>query len=287
MLLFKLILTVLLFFAALFSAKSQIVGFRLSLNTGMFVSELGGADVPHPDAWLASSALSSDAYTPQPTLGVEGEIIFQISRMSHFGIELEYSKLKGYNCKPPVYNYYLTPYYTNFQNYYSSDPVAFNTTLLNVAVNWKYFFVQKSSLKPFVKLTGVVAFVGTDFTFKNNPDPAFFSSDILYARGTSSADQEKLPAFHVGGGIGFDYKIGTNLSLQLDATATIINSDIINGAPNFTYQKVNGKDILKYRKCASLTAQLSAGLVYYIEVETFRKIGKGKIDPLLPFYQKK
>ncbi|MDX1284462.1 MAG: hypothetical protein R3182_05605, partial [Draconibacterium sp.] len=201
--------------------------------------------------------------------------------------EVDYSRLKGYNDTPPVYNWYLTPY--NPIDTFTTSPVAFNTSLINVAVNWKYFFFQTSPFRPFVKLTGVVAFVGTDFTFKNDEDATDFDTNILYARGTSNSEKGKWPAFHVGGGIGFEYKIHDKLSFQVDGTATVLNSDIVNGVPNFTYAVEDDNEILKYNKRLSLTVQASAGIVYYIE--TSRPSGTrgaaGKIDPNLPFYRKK
>ncbi len=282
----KTIVILVLLFSIIGVGNSQVIGFRLAANSGMFVSELGDSNVPHPDALEQTPAISSQNFKMQPTIGVEGEILFQVSPMSHFGIELEYSKLKGHNETPPIYNYYLTPYYADFQNYYTDDAVAFNTTLINVAVNWKYFFFKQSPLKPFVKLTGVVAFVGTDFTFNEEPDPEFFESTILYSRGTSNSEQEKLPAFHLGGGIGFDYKINDYWSIQADVTSTVINSDIINGVPNFTYNKVDGKEMLLYNKRPSLTAQISAGVVYTIEVSGSHG-ESGKTNSTLPFFRRK
>lgn len=282
----KPIVILVLLFSIIGVGNSQVIGFRLAANSGMYINELGDSDVPHPDALQQTPAISTQNFKMQPTIGVEGEILFQVSPMSHFGVELEYSKLKGYNETPPIYNYYLTPYYADYQKYYTADPVAFNTTLINVAVNWKYFFFKQSPLKPFVKLTGVVAFVGTDFTFNEEPNPEFFESNVLYSRGTSNSEQEKLPAFHLGGGIGFDYKLSDHWSIQADITSTVINSDIINGVPNFTYEKVDDKEMLLYNKRPSLTAQISAGLVYTIEIS---KPGgsSGKTDTSLPFYRRK
>lgn len=279
-------MAILLFFAAVSTASSQIIGFRFATNTNIFFNELGESDVPHPDAYLLSPALSSDKYTPQPTIGFEGEVLFQVSPMSLFGVELEYSKLKGFNNNPPYYNYYLTPYFEQYQESYNNAPVAYNTTLFNVAVNWKYFFFRNSPFKPFVKLTGVVAFVGTDFRYKEIPDAELSEWDVLYARGTSNSDQEKWPAFHVGGGIGFDYEFAEYWSFQIDATSTVINSDIINGAPNFTYLKEDGTGMLKYQKHPSLILQISAGLVYYIDVKGSTG-SSGKTNPHLPFFRKK
>lgn len=284
----KIIITLLLFFSILSVGNSQIIGFRFAANSGMYINELGNSDVPHPNALEQTPAIYTLKYKPQPTIGAEAEILFQVSPMSHFGIELEYSKLKGYNETPPYYNYYLTPYYNRFQDSHIISPVEFNTTLINVAANWKYFFFKKSVFKPFVKLTGVVSLIGTDFTFKENPDPDIFDSDILYSRGTSNSDQEKMPAFHFGGGIGFDYRLSDQWSLQADFTATVINSDIINGVPNFTYENVDNKDMLLYNQRTSLTAQISFGVVYSIEVMgPSGRGGYGKTSPDRPFYRKK
>lgn len=274
-----------LLLALIFSAEGQKIGFRLAVNSGMFITELGETEVPHPLALELSPALSSDNFTPQPTIGVEGEVLFQISPMSYFGVEVDYTKLKGYNDNPPYYNWYLTPYFDQFQDEYFDAPVAFNTTLINVAVNWKYFFFKNSDFNPFVKLTGVVAFVATDYTYKDSVQ------QVLYARGTKNSNQRMWPAFHVGGGLGFSYQLSDNWSLQVDGTMTVNNSDIINGVPNFTYAVEEDVELLKYHKRPTLTAQVSAGVVYTIEVEKpkagFRRGRAGKIDPNLPFYRKK
>jgi len=279
-----------LFFVVSFTANAQLIGYRLAFNSSVFVNELGQPDQMHPDVLSVTPANYTNKYTPQPTLGVEGEILFQVSPMSNIGIELEYSKLKGYNNTPPAYNYYLTPYYEDFQSggELFTGPVAFETTMLNVAVNWKYFFFEKSPVKPFFKLSGVVSFIGPDFMVKNEEDAAALESQspILYSRGTSNSDQGKLPVFHLGGGVGFDYALNKRWSIQVDGTFTVINSDLINGVPNFTYALDGETAMLYYNKCWSLTAQVSAGIVYYIEVGGKRG-GRGTTDPSLPFYRRK
>ncbi len=286
-------------------ANSQLVGFRIAANSGMLISEFGSSDVPHPDAIANTPAQSTERFTPQLSYGFEGEVLFQISERGFFGIEVDYSTLKGYNDNPPYYNYYLTPYFSYYQNEYYQEAIKYKTSLINLAVNYKYFFFPESNFQPFVKLTGVVAFVGTDLSYKEHPvytqmtggyDPETNiawdgyittepESDILYARGTSNSDQKKWPAFHGGLGIGFNYDLTDNLAFQIDGTATLVNSGIINGVPNFTYNM--DEDLLKYNRRLSLTTQISVGLVYLIEVETKRRGGGGKVDPNLPFYLKK
>lgn len=270
-------------------ARAQLIGFRLGVNSGMFINELGTSDIPHPDVLDATPALSSKKFKAQPTVGAEAEILFQVSPMSHFGIELEYAKLKGYNNTPPVYNYYLTSYYYKFQpgGEFITDPVAYNTTLLNLAANWRYFFFESSPLKPFVKLTGVVTFLGTNYTLKEIPDSYVLESELLYARGTSRSDQKMLPAFHIGGGVGFEYSFSDRWSLQADFTATAINSEIVDGVPNFTYTVEEGAELLNNNKQFSLITQISVGIVYSIEVSGPSKAGSGKTDPNFPFYRKK
>jgi hypothetical protein len=49
---------------------------------------------------------------------------------------------------------------------------------------------------------------------------------------------------------------------------------------------VDGNDMLKYQKNPSVTLQISAGIVYYIELIGQPGV-KGKADPTLPFYRKK
>ncbi len=271
------------------TANAQVVGYRFALNSSVFVNELGDADVLSPALYSVNPTLSAEKYTAQPSIGLEGELLIEVSPMSLFGVELEYSKLKGYNNTPPVYNYYSTSYYEDFQS--GKDlivsPVAYNTTMLNLAVNWKYFFFKQAVLQPFLKLTGVVSFVGTDFFIRNSADAEGLDSKILYSRGTSESEQQKLPAFHLGGGIGFDYSLNDRWSLQVDATFTAINTDLINGVPNFTYVQEDGYGVLSHNKCWTLTAQMSAGLVYYIEVDGSRKGSGGKTSPHLPFYRRK
>lgn len=283
----KTIVILVLLFAISAHANSQVIGFRVAANSGMYINELGDSDVPHPYAMEQTPAIYSLNYNAQPSVGVEGEILFQVSPMSHFGIELEYSQLKGYNDIPPYYNYFLTPYFDDYHDDFTVAPVEFQTTLINLAANWKYFFFEQSPFKPFIKFTGVVSFIGTDFSYKENPNPEIYESDILYARGTSNSEQDKLPAFHLGGGIGFDYMLSKRWSVQADLTATVINSDIVNGVPNFTYDTSEGKEMLLYNKRQSLTAQISIGVVYSIEVGGSQKGGSGQSDPNLPFYLKK
>ncbi len=271
-----------LFIFSLFT-NAQVIGFRLAANSGILLSEFGPSDVPHPATFALTPAQSTNQFGPQPSLGFEGEILFQISPSSFFGIEFDYTHLKGKNDEPPYYNYFLTPYFQTFQNDFYNVPVKYNTTLLNLAVNYKYFFFKEQVFQPFLKLTGVVAFVGTDFKYQEVPETS--GDGLLYSRGTMNSDQKKWPVFHFGGGVGFSYDITSRMAFQIDGTATVVNSGIVDGVPNFTYIQESGQDLLRYNRRLSLTTQISIGLVYYIEVESGGS-GGGRTSPEMPFYRR-
>ncbi|WP_319499921.1 hypothetical protein [uncultured Draconibacterium sp.] len=297
----KFLFVFMLLIVGAFTVNAQLIGIRVAANSGMLVSEFGTSDVPHPDALLASPATSSDKFTPQLSAGLEGEILFQVTGKTYFGIELDYTHLRGFNDDPPYFNYFLTPYFQYYQDEFIVSPLEYNTRLFNLAVNYKYFFMPDKTWTPFVKLTGVVAFVGTELKYKDFSPEEYFpnvdwnlidyafneGADVLYARGTSSSEQKKWPAFHVGGGIGFDYAISDRLLFEVDGTCTVLNSGIIDGVPNFTYAREDGVDLLKYNRRLSLTTQISVGLVYLFEIGDGGSGGDGRIDPNFPFYRNK
>jgi hypothetical protein len=290
----KLLFVFVLVVVGAFSVNAQLLGFRVAANSGMLISELGTSDVPHPDALLASPATSSEKFTPQLSAGLEAELLIQISEKTYFGVELDYTHLKGFNDDPPVFNYFLTPYFQQYQNEFIISPLEYNTRLFNVAVNYKYFFMPDKVWTPFVKLTGVVALVGTELKYSGFAPDEFLAdygvndgADVLYARGTSTSEQKKWPAFHVGGGIGFDYAFSDRLLFEIDGTCTVLNSGIIDGVPNFTYSREEGAELLKYNRRLSLTTQISVGLVFLFEIGDGGRGGDGRIDPNLPFYRNK
>nr|WP_319998052.1 hypothetical protein [uncultured Draconibacterium sp.] len=280
----KLLFVLMLLIVEVFTVNAQLVGIRVAANSGMLISEFGAFDVPHRDASKVSPATSSEKFTPQLSAGIEGEILFQVARNAYFGIELDYTHLKGFNDDPPYFNYFLTPYFQDYQDEFIISPLEYNTRLFNVAVNYKYFFMPDKTWTPFVKFTGVVALVGTELKYKDSSsDGTNEGEDVLYARGTANSEQKKWPVFHVGGGIGFDYALSDRLLFEVDGTFTFLNSGIIDGVPNFTYAREDGVDMLKYNRRLSLTTQVSVGLVYLLKIDNRR----GRIDPNLPFYRNK
>jgi len=284
----KVIVIVILVYAG-FSGSAQNPSFRFAVNTGLFSDELGKADVPHPLIELFSPAEAAENFAMQASPGIEAEVLFPLFEKWFVGVEIESMKLRGYNDAPPLYNYYLTPY--SPIDTFVFSPVKFQSSLLNILVNWRYFFSSVSDIKPFVKFSTGVAFIGTDFTFKNPADAESVEMDVLYARGTRNNDNPKWPAFYAGTGLGVDYKISDNLSIQLEGNAIVINSDIVNGVPNFSYVNDEGKELLKYRNRQSLLFQVSAGVKYSLDSDFGLpgrgKEKKGKTGTYLPFYRRK
>ena len=81
----KIVFVVLPLLILSFFANAQIIGFRLAANSGVLLSEFGPSDVSMYPA--QNPAQSTERFTPQPTIGFEGELLFQISPNSFFGIE--------------------------------------------------------------------------------------------------------------------------------------------------------------------------------------------------------
>ena len=274
---------ILLFSVCVFQTYSQLSGIRVGINSGVFVNELGASDVPHPTALMLSPATSSEKFKNDPGFGAELEVIFDVAPKSKVGIETEYIQLKGTNDNPPYFNYYLTPYFGNYQSGFTGAPVAYNTSLINVSVNWKYFPFIEQQIKPFVKIGGVVSFIATDFTI--NDEALSPPANLLYARGTSNSEQSFWPAFHVAIGGGFTYDFNNRWALQADVTATVIYSDIINGAPNFTYNV--SKDVLEHNRQLSLMAQAAFSIIYKIDPNQGQSGPRGRTSKALPFFRKK
>jgi len=276
-----------------FSVSAQNPIFRLGVSSGWFKNELGAEDVNHPLLDLFLPAGSNADFKPDINFGYEAEVLIPLSEKSFIGVEFENARLSGSNYDSTLYNFLITPY--NPIDTFVLAPYAFKTNLLNILATYKYNFNPGEKLAPFLKLTSGVSFVGTDFTFKNDDTALGFETNTLYSRGTSNSDNSKKPALIVGAGIGFDYRISEKISMQIEGLANLINSDIVNGIPNFTYENTDGNELLKRRERQSLTFQLSASLSYSLDSgwKQGARMGKaagkskGRTDSHLPFYRRK
>ena len=58
------------------------------------------------------------------------------------------------------------------------------------------------------------------------------------------------------------YRISDKFDIYLDATTWLINSDVINGVPNFDYVEFSGVGSMKRINALSAVIQANLGLVY-------------------------
>lgn len=285
-----------LFLLKVVPINAQNPTFRFGVNSDWFKNELGAEDVNHPLLDLFLPANNTAVFAPDINYGIEGEVLFPVSVKSFIGVEFESNTLSGSNVDSTLFNFLLTPY--NAIDTFILAPYAYKTSLLNILANYKYRFNSGETLTPFLKLTCGVSFVATDFTFKNDETALGLDTNILYSRGTSNSSNSKKPALKIGAGLGLDYKISDNVFLQIEGAANIINSDIVDGVPNFTYENNDGKEILKNRQRQALAFQVSASLCYSMDqdMKMGTKSGRagrksrgksGKADSHLPFYRKK
>ena len=120
----------------------------------------------------------------------------------------------------------------------------------------------KNKFNPYLKIFAGISFIGTDYTFK---DP-FYSVDygvgVLFARGTLNSEKPKEMAFNYGTGIGIEYQFLSRFAFNVGISASIINSDIIDGRPNFDYLENEALGNFNRANNMALVPQASIGLVY-------------------------
>lgn len=246
-------------------------------------------------------------------LGGEAELMMSLSDKTWFGLEVSMDKLYGENSHPGLYNFQYTDYLqlhttdtineivtTHLTNY----PIKYSTRLINLIANFRIYPFPEGRFHPFIKVSAGLSLVSTELALLT---PSTWTDSIrihypnivpgppvLYSRGTTGSGKGLLPAFTFGGGIGFEFRINDKLSAYADASLRIVNSDIVDGKPNFDWFIESGK--LEHFNTRSNIAKISFGIVYTIS-ENFAGInlgrssgGKGwkrggKQHPYLPFYE--
>ena len=170
----------------------------------------------------------------------------------------------------------------------------YQTDLTNILGTVRFYPMGHQSFTPYVKLYGGMALIGTDLRFMNAEDQINIY-DPLYSRGTSLSviEPKKYSSPHFGAGLGFEYGITGNISLMADLNFSYINTDIVNGVPNFTYDSNLGYSV--YKEIPTITSQLSIGVCYTLgdvagkggSFKGGKKSGSGSTSTSLPFYRKK
>ncbi len=259
----KQILTV-LFLLLVASASGQILRYRLGASSGMFLSETGADEIRHPQASILEYP-SATELSPTLKLGADFEIMAPLTSQLEVGLEFEYGNLSGRTETSPLYNFYFFDWINPLPNdyFYPSEPVMYDTKQLSILGTTRlYFLPPREKLNIFAKVFGGVSFIGTDFKFVNEVDNVSYNVGVLYTQGTKSNPSPKDKALQAGAGFGSTYKFSDVMAFYLEFTGSFINSDIVNGVPNFDYLPNAGKQFRLAEGVGSLTGQISVGLVY-------------------------
>ncbi|HKL33609.1 MAG TPA: hypothetical protein VJ919_13805, partial [Tangfeifania sp.] len=152
-------------------ATAQNFRYRLSVNSSLFMSEIGSteintrfADIVYPD---------SEKFKPEIKTGAEIEFLMPIRDKLEMGLEFKYNELAGKTETAPLYNFFLTKPNQKIHNplfgsshEYPHEALMFSTKILSVLATSRFYLLpadDETSL--FLKTSAGVSFVGTDFTF--------------------------------------------------------------------------------------------------------------------------
>lgn len=295
---------------------------RLSGNWARFMGEPQGEEVAYPmiDNIISGEGPFSD-FTNQSKLGLGAEVMLSLTEKVWIGLELSSSRFSGVNENPPPYNFQ----YTDFNQLQVriidiqqslllpeiQYPLVYNTSLTNLLVNFRFYLSTEGKFKPFVKAHSGVSFIATELALKNSedwppagytvfvegvaqlPENLDFGAPVLFSRGTSTSPEGRVPALNLGGGLGFEFQFNEKLSLYSDFTFAMVNSDILDGRPNFDFNETTSR-LERFNTFGNLT-KLNLGICYSLgegfsvfsgSKNSVKKSGKGgRQHPYLPFYE--
>lgn len=270
------------------SAYGQAIKFRLGANGGMFQKETGPEEVLHPVV-IANTDPNSTDFTSNFESGFEAELMYPLSQHFESGLEFEYSNYSGYNNKPPFFNYYFAQ--ENPTQSATNLPLVYESSVMSFLVNFRYLVFPNKAINPFVKAIGGLSFVGTELNYEDRNYGIEQGVDYLYAIGTANSEKGREAALYYGGGAGVMVSLTDKFSLYIDATAAIINSDKVDGIPNYDYDEVEA--IVNPVGNKAFISQISLGLVFSpAGSDAFMK-GKGGVkrtgrtSEYFPFYRQK
>ena len=245
------------------SASGQVFRYRLSANTGIFLGEPGKAEINHPMKDELSYA-GSQNFKPTLMPGAELEIMAPVSPDFEWGLQFGFTNLAGYTPQAPLYNFFLSRNNPLPDTYkYPTETLIFDTKLFSIQATARWHFLPiLGEVNIFMKFLGGVTFTGTDFTFKDPHYSIKYDVGVLFARGTQNSDYPKYAAISGGAGLGATYRISNKLDVYFDLTASLINSDIVNGVPNYNFVNNQGQTSMQRTNSLSSVAQANLGLLY-------------------------
>ncbi len=313
-------IALLLIFPITLDAQNAIK-FRLSGNSSKFLGEPRGDETRYPmiDTILEGDTLIAD-WLNQGGMGLNAEVMMSLTSRAWLGLELSTSKFSGENFNPPPYNFQFTGLNQMQVRVIDIDevypiqdlryPLDYNTSLVNLLANFRYYFLNEGRFLPFVKVHSGVSFIGTELAFKadwppveyiisvdgvdQEPENLDFGAPILFAQGTDNSAEGKKAAFNYGAGAGLEVQINEKINLYFDYTYSVINSDILDGRPNFNYNE----ETARFARISTPgnMGRVSFGLCYKLG-ENLNIIGgggggskggggkTGRQHPYLPFYE--
>lgn len=244
------------------AATGQVFRVRLSGNSSIFLGEPGEGEAAHPRKDDLSHPGSRD-FKSFIRPGAELEIISPVAADFEMGIQFGYNQVSGHTPKAPLYNFFLSRHNPLPDIYkYPDKALIYDTQILNTLLTARWYFLPYSKeINVFLKAFGGVAFVGTDFTFEDPVNRIQYDVGVLFAQGTKNSEYPKMAAFNGGAGLGATYRLSDRFDIYFDVTASLINSDIVNGVPNFDYS-AGGETSLTRTKSFAAVAQASVGLIF-------------------------
>ena len=286
----KIILALALSIVVVTGLAQNNLKYRFSANSSTLLHEGKFVNILDPAIAGLSTPGGKNKFTPDFNAGFEMEISVPLSNLFSVGLEFERYNLSGVNKNPVYYNYFAEK--TNKFTYHQ-EALKYTTSLNNLVVNVRYFPFGVRVFQPSIKTFGGVSFVGTNLQF-NDPQDQINIFDPLFSRGTQQSTDTKWPAFYFGAGLGFEYHINNQFSIYLDASLSVIDTDIVDGVPNLSYNELT--QINERVHTSALSSQISFGFCYSIykpskdsdaaspKQGTFKK-RKGKIDKYFPFHE--
>lgn len=259
----NLLLLLLLFLLISEYAESQVLRFRVSANSSVFIKEPGEPEVSHPMRESLSHKGSTD-FKPELNLGASIEIMAPVTTDFEVGIELDYTNLSGYTETAPLYNFFLSRYNPLPDTYkYPDETLIYKTNIFNILGTSRfYLFPVYEDAIFFTKLHGGIAFTGTDFTFQDPRYSVGYNVGVLYSQGTQSNENPKEASLTGGGGVGLSYRLSDRLDIYFDGTVSFTHSDIVNGVPNYDYLVYSGEETIRRTTGWAITTQVNLGIVF-------------------------
>ncbi len=275
------------------NAFSQELKIRLGGNYGQFSKEVGKKEVEHPLVSVLSNPNATDfTYNFEP--GFDGEAMLFWNSNVETGIEVKYSKFSGNNEIPPYYNYYFAP--DNPTVITTTEPLLFETSALSFLLNFRYYLASEGKINPYFRAFAGLSSVATEFNYQDLSVWDEGEAGVIYSAGTKDSENPKESALHYGAGFGINFGVSDKVSVYIDGTASVINSDIVDGIPNYDY--IEADQTMERINGGAMFYQISLGIVFDTGINlglnknAGDKKGKGlkrngRTTPYRPFYRQK